>query len=155
MPGAVAGDYQLVFTFQNNLVGTPTGASVTGHDPTGGTGTVTSTSMGPGLNQYTVNLSGVSNAQYLTVTVNGVTDVAGNSGNVVGPQMGVLVGDVTANGKVTNTDVSQVQANVDPTTLVTQAKCKNDVTVNGVVSNTDVSTVQGQVNPTGGLPSTP
>ncbi len=86
----------------------------------------------------------------IPITLLGVNDGI-NVGDVSVP-MGVLLGDVTANGKVTNTDVSQVQANVDPTTPVTQAKCRNDVTVNGFVTNTDVSTVQAHVNPTGGLP---
>ena len=66
--------------------------------------------------------------------------------------IGVLLGDVTANRVVTNTDVGAVKSQVNPTAPVTQANFRNDVSVNGVVTNTDVGTVKTQVNPTGGLP---
>src|SRR5207244_10325027 len=46
LPGGATGDYQLIFTFANNLLGPPTGTAVA-HDPASGSGTVTSTSMGP------------------------------------------------------------------------------------------------------------
>jgi hypothetical protein len=81
------------------------GASVIGHDPAGGTGTVFSSST-TGPKQYTVNLTNVSNAQYIQVALNNVVDSAGNSGNVTGPQMGVLVGDVNASGRIDAADVS-------------------------------------------------
>ena len=74
--------------------------TVTSASVTSGTGAVSSTSPGPNPNQYTVNLTGVTNAQYLTVTLNGLLDSTGNSSTVVGPQMGVLVGDVNASGRV-------------------------------------------------------
>ena len=78
-------DYTLVFTFANNLTSVAS-ASVTSHNPTSGTGMVGSSALGPNPNQYTVNLTGVSTGQYLTVTLNSVLDAAGNSGNVAGPQ---------------------------------------------------------------------
>ena len=55
-----AGNYALVFTFADNLTSVAS-ASVTSHDPAGGTGTVQSSSPGPNPNQYTVNLTNVSN----------------------------------------------------------------------------------------------
>jgi hypothetical protein len=142
-------DYTLVFTFPNNLTSVA-GATVSAHDPASGTGTVCGTS-GPSGNQYTVQLCGVSTAQYITVTLTNVVDTAGNSGNVVGPQMGVLVGDVTANGVVSNTDVSSVKTQV--AAPVTASNFRNDVNFNGVISNTDVSVTKAQVGTT--LPSTP
>ncbi len=74
--GGAGGDYTLIFTFVNNT--TVTSASVSS-----GTGSVSSSSPGPNPNQYTVNLTGVTNAQYVTVTLNGVLDSTGASGNVV------------------------------------------------------------------------
>jgi len=142
-------DYTLVFTFSNNLVSV-TSASVTNHNPASGTGTVCGTS-GPSANQYTVNLCGVSTGQYITVTLNNVVDTAGNSGNVVSPQMGVLVGDVNANGTVSNTDVSVVKTQV--AAPVTASNFRDDVNFNGVISNTDVSVTKTQVGTT--LPSPP
>jgi hypothetical protein len=80
-----------------------------------------------------------------------VVDTAGNSGNVVSPQMGVLVGDVNANGTVSNTDVSVVKTQV--AAPVTASNFRDDVNFNGVISNTDVSVTKTQVGTT--LPSTP
>jgi hypothetical protein len=65
--------------------------------------------------------------------------------------MGVLLGDVTANGVVSNTDVASVKSQV--AAPVTTSNFRNDVTANGIVSNTDVSTTKAQVGTT--LPSSP
>jgi hypothetical protein len=150
LPSGASGDYQLIFTFANNLVGVGS-ATVSGHDPSGGTGSVTTTSMGPGANQYTVNLSNVSNAQYITVTLNSVVDIAGNRSNVISPQMGVLIGDVNANGLVNSTDTSLVQAQSGK--LVTVSNFRMDVNANGLINSTDTSIVQSKSGT--GLPSSP
>src|SRR5207249_11424497 len=109
-----------------------------------GTGTVSSSMAGPNANQYTVNLTGVSTGQYLTVTLNNVADNAGNSGNVVGPQMGVLVGDVNFTGTTNNTDVGLVKAKV--TVPVTETNFRNDVNASGTINNTDVGITKAQVS---------
>jgi hypothetical protein len=57
--------------------------------------------------------------------------------------MGVLLGDTTANGSVSNTDVAAVKGQV--AAPVTASNFRNDVNANGVVSNTDVSTTKAQV----------
>jgi hypothetical protein len=143
IPGATgtAGvDYKLVFTF-SGLV-TSCGTASTG-----------SVSSGPNPNQCTVNLTGIPNAQYTTVSLTGVTvptacpAFAGN----VSVAMGLLQGDVTANGVVSNTDVAAVKVQV--AAPVTASNFRNDVTVNGIISNTDVSTTKAQVGTT--LPSSP
>jgi len=145
-----AGNYTLVFTFPNNLrsVG---GVTVTGHDPAGGTGSVSSTAMGPSANQYTVNLTNVSDAQYITVTLNSVVDSTGNAANVVGPQMGVLIGDTTANGLVNSSDVAQTQSQSGQ--VVTASNFREDVTVNGAINSSDIALVQSKSGT--GLPSSP
>jgi hypothetical protein len=135
-----AKNYKLVFTFANNLT------SVVGASVTTGTGSVSSSMMGPSPNQYTVNLSSVNNQQYIAVTLNTVVDSGGNNGNVVGPQMGVLIGDVTGNGIVSNGDVSVIQAQVAQG--VTASNFRDDVNANGVMSNGDVSITQAQVGNT-------
>ena len=108
-----AGNYTMVFTFANNLVSV-SGASVTAHNPTSGTGTVSGpVVVGPTTSltakQCAVNLTNVSNAQYITVTLNSVVDIAGNRSNVISPQMGVLVGDVNADGQVDSGDLILVK----------------------------------------------
>jgi hypothetical protein len=60
--------------------------------------------------------------------------------------MSVLLGDVTANKIVSNTDVSSVKTQV--AAPVTSSNFRNDVTANGIISNTDVSTAKTQVGTT-------
>jgi uncharacterized repeat protein (TIGR01451 family) len=92
-------------------------------------------------NQVTVNCTGVPNAQTIAINLTGVNDGT-NVGNVSVP-MGVLLGDVTANGIVSNTDVGSVKGQVGAP--VTASNFRNDVNANGIVSNTDVSTTKAQV----------
>ena len=134
-----AGNYTLVFTFADNLTSVASGA-VSSHDPANGTGTVQSTSIGPNPNQCTVSLTNVSNGQYIAVTLNSVLDSAGRNGNVDGPQMGVLIGDVNGNGAVTSADVSQVKLQTGQS--VTATNFRNDVNANGSISSTDVTQVK-------------
>jgi len=131
-----AGNYKLVFTFANNVTSCGTASVSTG------TGSVSSTVAGPNANQCTVNLTGVSNAQYIAVTFNTVVDVAGNNGPVVGPQMGVLIGDTTANGTVNSSDVAQTQSQSGQP--VTATNFREDVTANGSINSSDVALVQSK-----------
>ena len=75
-----------------------------------GTGVVASDS-GSGTNQITLNLTGVTDVQRITMALYGATDtVTLNSGDV-GLRMGVLIGDTTDNGSVANaSDVAQTKA---------------------------------------------
>jgi hypothetical protein len=148
-----AGNYQMVFEFANPLV------SVGGASVTSGPGSVTSSMIGLNTNEYIVNLTGVippnpPGGAYVTVTLTNVLDTANNFGaTVVGPQMGVLVGDVNNNGNgiVSNTDVAEVKAQV--TAPVTSSNFRDDVNANGIISNTDVALTKAQVP--NSLPSSP
>ena len=141
--GTAGFDYKLVFTFVNNIVAT-TGCGSTS-TPAG------SVVAGPNANQCTVNLNGLPNAQYTTVTLNSVTDVAGNSGPVASPQMGLLVGDVNANGLVNSTDTSLTQAQSGQ--AVGASNFRTDINANGLINSTDTSIVRA--NSGTGLPSSP
>jgi hypothetical protein len=132
-----AGNYTMIFSFVNNVTSC-------------GSASIGSLSSGPSLNQCTVNLTGVANAQYTTVTLNNVLDVQNNTGNV-SATMGALVGDVNGNGVVSNTDVSLVKAQVAAPVGV--SNFRNDVNATGVISNTDVSLTKAQVGAT--LPTAP
>jgi hypothetical protein len=146
-----AGNYTMVFKFPNNLMSV-TGASVTGHDPTSGTGTV-STSMvdSNDTHNYIVNLTGVSTGQYIAVTLNNVHDVAGNIGSVTAPQMGVLVGDVDASGRVDSTDVFQVRQQTLQNASV--SNFRTDLDASGRIDSTDVFMTRQQTLTS--LPSPP
>src|ERR1700730_1667330 len=149
-----AGNYKLVFTFLNNLTSVAN-ATVTTHDPASGTGSVSGSGMGPGLNQYTVNLTNVSTGQYITVTLNSVLDAVGHSGNVLSPQMGFLVGDVNFNGVASNADVSLVKAQVAAGASVDSSNFQDDINANGVLTNADVSLTKAQVAAGAQLPTPP
>ncbi|HST30817.1 MAG TPA: PKD domain-containing protein [Chthoniobacterales bacterium] len=134
--GGTNGDYTIVFTFAHNLT------SVDSATVTGGTGTVSSTAAGPNANQFTVNITGVTDAQYITVGLVNAKDSTGAIGNVIGPQMGILVGDTTANGAVNSSDVAQTQAQSGQ--AVTSNNFREDVTVNGAINSSDIGLVQSK-----------
>ena len=129
-----AGNYTLVFTFQNNLM------SVENAFVTTGAGQLGNSAIGPNANQYTVNLTGVTDAQYVVVTLQNAADNTGAVGNVVGPEMGVLIGDVNGTGNVDGNDVAAVQAATRQP--VTSANFKLDANTSGSIDGNDVSLVQ-------------
>ena len=142
-----AGDHTVIFSFINPLIQV---AGVSVSPGIGGAGVVDwslsrtpATGIGPAANQYTVNLTNVSNQQRLTVTLTGVTDATGNTVGSVPVTIGLLSGDVTGNGAVTNTDVAAVKEQVSAP--ITDLNFRADITANGAISNTDVSLIKGQV----------
>ena len=149
LPNGATGDYQLIFTFSNNLQSV--GSATVSH-ASNTTAAVGSTAKGPKPNQYTVNLTNVSNAQYLQVNLNNVSDVLGNTAAAVSsPEMGVLIGDVNANGLVDGNDVSAVQGQTRQS--VSNTNFRDDVNANGIIDGNDVSLTQGQTRTS--LPSSP
>ena len=124
--GGSGGDYQLVVTFFNPV--TFTNAAVTA-----GTGFVVSTS-GNGTTIVTVNLSGVANAQTISVALFDLNDGV-NTTNLVIP-MGVLIGDVNANRFVNASDIAQAKAQVGQP--VTTSNFRADVNPNGIINASDV-----------------
>ncbi len=133
----------LVATFSNTL--SSGNASVIS-----GTGSVSSTTVSG--NTLTVNLSGVTNRQTLTVTLTNVTDTFGQTLPPTDVRMNLLLGDVTANGSVNASDVGQVKANVGAT--LSQTNFRSDVTVNGSINGSDVGAVKAAVGGGAALPST-
>jgi hypothetical protein len=129
--GTAGFDYKIVFTFVNNI---PVGGCGTTSTPPG------TVAAGPNANQCTVNLNGLTNAQYTTVTLNSVTDVAGNSGPV-SAVLGLLVGDVNgdapnAPGIVDSGDVFLVRQNTGQATTLTNFR--KDINASGIIDSGDV-----------------
>lgn len=136
--GGTNNDHMIVVTFLNALTG------VSNVSVTQGTATVNASSgIGPGANQYTVNLTGVTNAQRLVVTLSGVQDVAGNVSASVSVPMDVLLGDVNAASGVTGSDVNSCKAQVGIDLSINNFR--NDVNVTGFVSGSDVNAIKAQV----------
>jgi FG-GAP-like repeat len=135
--GGTTGDYTLVFSFVNPL------ANVSGAGVTSGAGSVVSAAIdGNDPHNYIVNLTGVTNAQYIAISLSNVTDSAGNFSSGVSASMGMLLGDVNASGNVDGNDVSAVQSQTRQ--QVTSANFRDDVNANGVIDGNDVSLTQGQ-----------
>jgi hypothetical protein len=137
LPGGASGDYELIFTFTDNLTSVG-GVSATATAPGGGTQAVDASGQsGPNTQQYIVNLTGVPNAQYVTVTLNSVLDSAGGSGDVVGPRMGVLLGDVNASGRTDAGDVTAVRNQT--VSIPDQQTFRFDVNASGRIDAGDVT----------------
>ena len=140
--GGTGNDHQLIFVFPDTL------QSVGGVSTSAGT--ISSSGIGTDTHQYIVNLSGVTNGQYVTVTLNNAQDNASHSGNV-SVTMGVLVGDTSENGAVNSSDVAQTQTQSGQT--LTNSNFLEDVTVNGLINSSDVTAVQAASGTA--LPSSP
>jgi hypothetical protein len=124
--------YQMIINF-----GVP--VTVGSASLTCGTGSVSSFSVS-GL-QVTVNLTGVTNAQRITVTLGNVND--GTNTSNIPISMGVLVGDVNGNAVVNASDVSLTKSQVG--NPVTSSNFREDVNANGTISATDVALVKSDV----------
>jgi uncharacterized delta-60 repeat protein len=130
--GGATNDYQVVFTFTN---------AVTFHSAvvTAAAGTV-SGSSGNGTTTVTVNLSGVTNAQRILVTLLGASDGT-STGDLIVP-MGVLAGDTNGDGSVSASDVAQTKANSGQG--ADASNFRSDVNVSGSVSAADIGLVKSK-----------
>ena len=134
--GGANGNYTMVFKFANPLT------SVGSASVTTGTGSVGSAGISPNANEYVVNLTGVTDAQYIAVTLTNVQDSVGNSGNVIGPRMGVLVGDTNADGFCDAIDTSQTKSQSG--NPVTNSNFREDVNADGFIDAVDTSLVKSK-----------
>jgi hypothetical protein len=137
--GGANNDYTIIYTFDRNLSSVGS-AAIVSHGVGGGTGSVSSQTFGPNANQYTVNVTNVSNAQHLSVTLNDVHDVLGAVLNNSVARVDVLVGDVDASGRVDSSDVFQVRQQT-----LQNANASNfrlDVDESGRIDSTDIFIVR-------------
>ena len=129
--GGATNDYQMIINFGTAvMVGS---ASVTS-----GAGSVSN--FGVSGSEVTVNLTGVTNAQRITLTLHNVNN--GTSAGDVPVSMGVLMGGVNGNTGVSAFDVSQTKARSGQ--AVDATNFRSDVTVNGSINAGDVSLVKSK-----------
>ena len=128
--GGAANDYQVVFTFASAV--TLSSAAVTA-----GTGAVSDTT-GNGTTNISVNLTGVTNAQQIMITLLGVNN--GSSTGDVSVQMGVLLGDTNGNRAVNSADISQTKGQAGQ--AVFASNFREDVNTNGSINASDISLVK-------------
>jgi hypothetical protein len=135
-------DHQVILTFATAVTVANATATPDPNKP-GATGSVSNFSVNGA--QVTVNLTGVSNAQRLTITLSNVSDGI-NTNNAFMFRAGFLLGDVSANGLVNATDTSQTQAQSGKpvTGNLGTGNYRTDVNANGLINSTDTSIVQSK-----------
>ena len=89
-----------------------------------------------------VNLTGVSNAQTITVSLTNVTDSLGNNSSAITASMGVLLGDSNGDGFVNSGDALQTRSRSGQTTSVTNFR--SDVNADGFVNSGDTTIVRSR-----------
>jgi alpha-tubulin suppressor-like RCC1 family protein len=131
------GSYMLIFKFANPLM------NYTRADVTDGTATIASTFIANNdAHNAIVNLTGVTNAQVVTVTLGDVTDSAGDYSSSVAGSMGVLLGDVNGSRRVDAADVSSVRQQTLQT--IDATNFRNDINASGRIDASDVSIARQQ-----------
>jgi len=128
--GGGTNDYQIVFNF-------PGAVTFTDAQVTAGQGMVTN-AAGTGTAMLTVDLTGITNAQTITLKLSNVSD--GINTRDLQVQMAVLIGDTNGNGTVNASDLSQTK--LQSGQQVNGANFREDVTVNGSINAGDVSLVK-------------
>ena len=123
--GNNSGDHQLVITF-------PIPVTVGSAIVTTGQGAVGSVAVSGA--EVTVNLTGVSNAQVIVVTLFSVND-GPNTGDIP-IQACFLAADANHNGAVNSTDVGQIKLQVGQP--VSASNFRSDVNASGAINSTDV-----------------
>ena len=133
--GGANGNFTVVFTFANTLT------SVGSASVTGGTGSVSSSSIGSDTHEYIVNLTGVTNAQHVGVTLNTVQDSAGNLSNTLAGGLNVLRGDTNGDGVVNAGDAVQTRSRSGQT--LSGTNFRSDVNFDGSINAGDATIVRG------------
>ena len=123
-----AGNYSVVFNFVNNITNCGTAAAA------GGT-----IVAGPSANQCTMNLTGVADAQTISVELDNVIDSQNNTGNISVP-IGVLIGDSNGDGFVNVGDTVLVRNHSGET--ATLANFRQDLNADGLINVGDTLQVR-------------
>ena len=134
--GGATGDYQIVYSFQRNVTVAGTASKLQG------TATVGPATIGPNSNQVTVNVTGVNNAQHVTVALDGMHDTAGAVLDNVLARMDVLIGDTGGNGSVNSADIGQTKSQSGAP--VGASNFREDVTVDGNINSADIGLVKSK-----------
>lgn len=133
------GNHTLIFTFSS----TPVSGNVS---ITSGTATMSGSPTYQGTTM-TVNLTGVTNAQTVSLMLHNVTD---NSARVMADtavSVNMLAGDTNGNGSVNASDVTQTKSRIGQT--VDATNFRSDVNANGTINAGDVSSVKANVGNAG------
>ncbi len=127
---------QLVVTF-------PVAVTYTGASITSGTGTIgakAARGSTTASSVATVNLTGVTSGQYITVTLAGVSD--GVNTNDVAVRIGVLTGDTNGDGSVNSADIGQTKSKSGQ--IVDLTNFRTDLNTDGNLNSADIGLVKSK-----------
>jgi len=130
--GGGSGNHTLVVTFSNNVISGQVSV-------TGGVGNVAGTPTFSG-STMTVNLTGVTNVQTVTVTLSNVTDAFGQMLASSAVSMGFLLGDTNGDGVVNSGDALQTRSRSGQ--ITDAANFRSDVNIDGSVNSGDTLAVR-------------
>lgn len=130
--GGANGSYTIVFTFPDAVT------SVGGAGVTAGIGTVASSQIDTvDARNYIVNLTGVTNLETVTVTLNDVQGPPSHFSSTLSASMSVLIGDTSYDGIVNASDVAQTKSRIGQ--AVTPSNFRSDFNANGAINSSDTS----------------
>jgi len=132
--GGAGGDHTIVITFSNTVVSGNAAVTV-------GTGSVAGTPTFSG-NTMTVDLTGVTNAQFTTVSLNNVTDNSAQVLPTTAIAIGFLVGDTTGDTFVNTGDTVQTRNRSGQASDATNFR--SDVNFDGFVNSGDTIAVRSR-----------
>ena len=141
--GGASNAYTLVFTFDrpvasNGNATVTQGSATIAPAPAGGT----NPSTGPNPNQVTVNLTNVTNAQHLIVTLSNVQDTSGATFPSVAARMDVLVADTNADHFVDSADIAQTKSKSGQ--AVSASNFREDLNTDGFLDSADIGLVKSK-----------
>ena len=130
--------YTVVFTFANTLTSVASvNATATGPIQPGPSSGMIDPSD---AHNYIANLTGLPNAQYVTVTLGNVNDSDGNVSTSVPTLMGLLIGDTTGNGTVSASDIAQTKSFSGQ--MLGATNFRADVNLSGAINASDIGLVK-------------
>jgi hypothetical protein len=89
-----------------------------------------------------VNLTDVTNAQTINVSLTNVSDDAGNTSAAISASMVLLIGDTTADRFVNSADISQTKSQSGAG--LTNSNFREDLTTDGLINSADISLVKSK-----------
>ncbi len=134
--GGATNAHTIIVTFSNPL------SSVGDADVTSGFGAVASTAIGSDAHDYLVNLTGVTDAQQITLTLSNVTDSLGFNSNAIATSIGFLLGDANGDGTVNSADATQTRSRSGQ--ALDGTNFRSDVNADGFLNSADVTIVRAR-----------
>jgi PKD repeat protein len=126
----------LVYTFNKAVTAAGTATKTQGNALVG------QPSIGPNLNQVSISLRSVTDAQHIVVNLSGVQDNVGAVLNNLNARMDVLFADVDSSARVDSGDVTTVRQNALQPLTQSPATFRADINLSGRIDSDDVTSTR-------------